>query len=103
MLIIYIVEGEMYFLEMINSTSPHEFRDIPTCIIEPPGKWVLHELWNYRELKSSLTRRSLLLRHKTFFRTDRGVGNDFPAGTFQNKDTRENLKGEYRECLIVMR
>ena len=85
MLTIYIVEGEMYFLEMINSTSPHELRHIPTCIIEPPGKWILHELWNYRGLKYSLTRRSLLLRNKTFFRTDRDGWNDFPAGTFQNK------------------
>jgi len=40
---------------------------VPTLIIRPPRKWVpidLQELWNYRELLASFTKRDIKIRYK---------------------------------------
>jgi len=42
-------------------------KNIPTLIIKPPKKWVpvdFQELWNYRELLLSFTRRDIKIRYK---------------------------------------
>ena len=52
---------------MTTAESPVSGEPIPTIIIRPPRKWMpvdLQELWNYRELLASFTKRDIKIRYK---------------------------------------
>lgn len=52
---------------MTTAESPGIGESIPTLIIRPPKKWKpidLQELWNYRELLASFTKRDIKIRYK---------------------------------------
>lgn len=52
---------------MTTARGHRSDEQVPILIIKPPKKWVpidLHELWNYRELLGSFTRRDVKIRYK---------------------------------------
>jgi lipopolysaccharide transport system permease protein len=53
--------------EMTTAEARRSDEHVPTLIIRPPRKWVpidLQELWNYRELLASFTKRDIKIRYK---------------------------------------
>lgn len=52
---------------MTTAEADRSDDQVPTLIIRPPKKWVpvnLSEIWNYRELLASFTRRDIKIRYK---------------------------------------
>ncbi|MCU0633193.1 MAG: ABC transporter permease [Methanolinea sp.] len=52
---------------MTTAEARRSDEHVPTLIIRPPRKWVpidLQELWNYRELLASFTKRDIKIRYK---------------------------------------